>query len=143
MSLVIALLEAVAVASLVGLILVGLGYLSLPLLFVMQRQTVPPAPPLPPDAELPFVLVQLAVFNEPAVVSGLLRSVAALDWPKDKLVIQLLDDSTDETTAIAAAVIVAALCVRRLISRICTAPTAAVSKPAPWPPAWLSATRPS
>ncbi len=51
--------------------------------------------------ELPTVTVQLPVFNELHVVERLLTSVARLDYPKDKLQIQLLDDSTDETTEIA------------------------------------------
>src|SRR5947207_11009844 len=53
-------------------------------------------------AEPPIVTVQLPVFNERFVVERLLESVAALDWPKDRLEIQLLDDSTDDTTSIAA-----------------------------------------
>jgi len=57
-----------------------------------------------PDEDLPHVLVQIPVFNEPEVVSGALRVAAALDWPQSKLHIQLLDDSCDETTEIAAAV---------------------------------------
>jgi len=52
-------------------------------------------------AELPLVTVQLPVFNEMHVVKRLLTSVAQLDYPKEKLQIQLLDDSTDETTSIA------------------------------------------
>jgi cellulose synthase/poly-beta-1,6-N-acetylglucosamine synthase-like glycosyltransferase len=54
---------------------------------------------------LPHVLVQIPVYNEPAMVADCLRSVAALDWPRGKLHIQLLDDSTDETTKIAAPVV--------------------------------------
>ena len=59
------------------------------------------APALP--ADLPRVLLQIPVFNEPLVTEQSLRCVALLDWPKDKLRIQLLDDSTDETTERAAA----------------------------------------
>ena len=50
--------------------------------------------------ELPLVTVQLPVFNEMYVVRRLLDSVAALDYPKEKLQIQILDDSTDDTTRI-------------------------------------------
>ncbi len=54
------------------------------------------------DAEaLPFVTVQLPLFNERTVVSRLIRSVGALHYPKERFEIQVLDDSTDETTAIA------------------------------------------
>ena len=47
--------------------------------------------------ELPMVTVQLPVFNELHVVERLIRAVGELDYPKDKLNIQVLDDSTDET----------------------------------------------
>lgn len=58
---------------------------------------------LPPDAALPDVVVQVPVFNESAVVERAIASLAQLDWPGDKLHIQLCDDSTDETTALARA----------------------------------------
>jgi cellulose synthase/poly-beta-1,6-N-acetylglucosamine synthase-like glycosyltransferase len=67
-----------------------------------RRRPLPDCPPIAGD--LPRVLVQLPVFNEPAVVENVLRTAAALDWPRDRLTIQLLDDSTDETSAIAATV---------------------------------------
>jgi cellulose synthase/poly-beta-1,6-N-acetylglucosamine synthase-like glycosyltransferase len=56
---------------------------------------------LPPDAELPRVLVQIPVYNEPLVVERAVQSAGALDWPRDRLKIQLLDDSTDLTADIA------------------------------------------
>ncbi|MBZ0253981.1 MAG: glycosyltransferase [Candidatus Methylomirabilis sp.] len=55
-------------------------------------------------AERPLVCVQLPIFNERYVVERLLVRVADLDWPRDRLHIQLLDDSTDDTTEIAAGV---------------------------------------
>jgi cellulose synthase/poly-beta-1,6-N-acetylglucosamine synthase-like glycosyltransferase len=65
---------------------------------------LPPAadrapPPLP--ADLPAVLVQIPVYNEPAVVERALAAAGQLDWPRDRLKIQLLDDSTDLTADIA------------------------------------------
>lgn len=51
---------------------------------------------------LPLVTVQLPLYNEPCVVERLLDAVAALDWPPERLQIQVLDDSTDETTALVA-----------------------------------------
>jgi cellulose synthase/poly-beta-1,6-N-acetylglucosamine synthase-like glycosyltransferase len=51
----------------------------------------------------PVVTVQLPVFNEKFVIDRLLDAVAGLDWPKDRLEIQVLDDSTDETVEIARA----------------------------------------
>jgi len=49
-----------------------------------------------PD-EVPFVTIQLPVYNEMYVMERLLDNIAEIDYPKDKLEIQVLDDSTDET----------------------------------------------
>jgi cellulose synthase/poly-beta-1,6-N-acetylglucosamine synthase-like glycosyltransferase len=57
--------------------------------------------PVPPPAELPTVTVQLPLYNEMYVVERLLESVTAIDYPRERLEIQVLDDSTDETTTIA------------------------------------------
>ena len=46
---------------------------------------------------LPVVTVQLPIYNEVHVVERLLKAISELDYPKDKLEIQVLDDSTDET----------------------------------------------
>ncbi len=54
---------------------------------------------------LPRVTVQLPVYNEVYVVERLIRSACALDYPADRLEIQVLDDSDDETSPIAARVI--------------------------------------
>jgi len=51
--------------------------------------------------ELPRVTVQLPIFNEQYVVERLLDAVCRLDYPREKLDIQLLDDSTDETVEVA------------------------------------------
>jgi cellulose synthase/poly-beta-1,6-N-acetylglucosamine synthase-like glycosyltransferase len=53
------------------------------------------------DADLPHVTVQLPLFNEATVAVRLLEAIARADYPKDKLEIQVLDDSTDETQALA------------------------------------------
>lgn len=52
--------------------------------------------------DFPTVTVQLPVYNEKYVVLRLINAVAQLDYPIDKLEIQLLDDSNDETVAIIA-----------------------------------------
>lgn len=54
--------------------------------------------PLPPSDALPHVVVQLPVYNEGEIVKRAISAAAALDWPKDKLHIQICDDSTDDTT---------------------------------------------
>ncbi len=46
---------------------------------------------------LPGVTVQLPIFNEYHVVERLIGAVGRLDYPRDRLQIQVLDDSTDET----------------------------------------------
>ncbi|WP_242155731.1 cellulose synthase family protein [Aestuariivivens sediminis] len=47
--------------------------------------------------EVPYVTIQLPVYNEMYVMERLLDNIAKIDYPKDKLEIQVLDDSTDET----------------------------------------------
>jgi cellulose synthase/poly-beta-1,6-N-acetylglucosamine synthase-like glycosyltransferase len=54
---------------------------------------------------LPRVTVQLPIFNEMYVVRRLVDAVCRLDYPRDLLEIQVLDDSTDETREIARAVV--------------------------------------
>ncbi|HEY4842556.1 MAG TPA: cellulose synthase family protein [Terriglobales bacterium] len=56
-------------------------------------------------ASLPRVTVQLPIFNEQYVVDRLLDAVCRLEYPRDKLDIQLLDDSTDETVEVARALV--------------------------------------
>ncbi|HEU4642664.1 MAG TPA: glycosyltransferase [Gemmatimonadaceae bacterium] len=74
-------------------------------LFRRHRMEPHPTPPLP--ERLPVVTVQLPVFNELYVAERLIRSACALDYPRDRLQIQVLDDSTDETLALT----------RRLVAR--------------------------
>ncbi len=73
---------------------------------LLLGRRVRPGAPLPPlPGAPPVVTVQLPVYNEPRVVERLVDAACALDWPADRLEIQLLDDSTDETPAIAAAAV--------------------------------------
>jgi cellulose synthase/poly-beta-1,6-N-acetylglucosamine synthase-like glycosyltransferase len=57
------------------------------------------------EDELPPITVQLPLFNELYVVERLLEAVTKLDYPRHKLEIQVLDDSTDETVKIASAAV--------------------------------------
>jgi len=59
------------------------------------------ATPLPADSELPHVVVQIPSFNEGSVLRRGVEAAAALDWPREKLHIQILDDSTDSTAELA------------------------------------------
>src|SRR5579871_704918 len=55
--------------------------------------------------ELPRVTVQLPIFNEQFVIERLLDAISQLDYPLDKLDVQVLDDSTDETIAVASGLV--------------------------------------
>ena len=59
-------------------------------------------PAAPADSEVPFVTVQLPVYNEMYVVERLIESVSDFDYPLDRFEIQVLDDSTDESVEIIA-----------------------------------------
>jgi cellulose synthase/poly-beta-1,6-N-acetylglucosamine synthase-like glycosyltransferase len=62
--------------------------------------------PLPQPAEpetWPMVTVQLPVYNELYVVKRLIDAIASLDYPREQLQVQVLDDSTDETTRMVSA----------------------------------------
>lgn len=61
---------------------------------------IPPAPSNPPVPPVPRVTVQLPIYNELHVAERVIDAAAALDYPVDRLCIQVLDDSTDETTRV-------------------------------------------
>ncbi|MEO7167945.1 MAG: cellulose synthase family protein [Spartobacteria bacterium] len=86
---------------LIGLSGYGLHRYFIVYLFLKNRKRAPQ--PLTRFEELPVVTVQLPIFNEMYVVERLLKSVSELDYPKELLQIQVLDDSTDETQGLAAA----------------------------------------
>jgi cellulose synthase/poly-beta-1,6-N-acetylglucosamine synthase-like glycosyltransferase len=56
-------------------------------------------------SEFPFITVQLPLFNEMYVVERLVKAVSEIDYPHDRMEIQVLDDSTDETVALARATV--------------------------------------
>ncbi len=71
--------------------------------YLYRRHRREPAVATGHFARLPVVTVQLPIFNEVYVATRLLEAVAALDYPRDRLEIQVLDDSTDETRELLAA----------------------------------------
>src|SRR5690349_18408472 len=84
---------------LLGLSLYGLHRYVIIYLYYKYRKQVPQA--AGQFEKLPVVTVQLPVYNEMYVVERLLNAVAELDYPRELLQVQLLDDSTDETTELA------------------------------------------
>ena len=78
-------------------------------LYMKHRDQAPPAPG--PLAACPPVTVQLPIYNEMYVADRLIDAVCEMDYPRELLEIQVLDDSTDETKDIAE------LAVRRHASR--------------------------
>lgn len=78
--------------------LYGLHALILTILTIINRRRKPPAPQPPP--EWPLVAVQLPLYNERAVAERIIDAVCGFDYPLDRLVIQVLDDSTDGSTEI-------------------------------------------
>ena len=67
----------------------------------MKNKDRAPGPPPAWNGPLPAVTVQLPLYNEMYVVDRLLQATARIEYPKDRLEIQVLDDSTDETTEVA------------------------------------------
>ena len=107
--LLVGLIDIALTLCVLGMVAIGASFLLLVARFLYDEMRgagdgSAAVPPLA-EADLPHVVLQIPVFNEPRVVEGALRAAAALDWPRDRLHIQLLDDSTDETTERAAAII--------------------------------------
>jgi cellulose synthase/poly-beta-1,6-N-acetylglucosamine synthase-like glycosyltransferase len=89
-------------AVLLGLSAFGLHRLHLVLLVRRNRARIASAQRTEPlgEHELPKVTIQLPLFNESTVAIRLLQAVSKVDYPADKLEVQVLDDSTDETAAL-------------------------------------------
>ena len=94
---------------LIGLSGYGLHRYFIVYLFLKNRKRTPQ--PLAHFDQLPVITMQLPLFNEIYVVERLLKSVSELDYPRELLQIQVLDDSTDETRELTAS------CVRGLSER--------------------------
>ena len=82
-------------------ILAVLGTHRYLMIYLYHRDRDQKALPAPLPEDLPRVTVQLPIYNEMYVVERLLESVVGIRYPKDRLEIQVLDDSTDETQGIA------------------------------------------
>jgi cellulose synthase/poly-beta-1,6-N-acetylglucosamine synthase-like glycosyltransferase len=94
---IVAIIEFLYLLSLVGLMIYGLNNLVTTLIYMRSREKPYQPPVLSPNLELPNVTIQLPLYNERYMVERLLSCVSRLDYPADKLQIQVLDDSTDDT----------------------------------------------
>lgn len=86
--------------SLLFIFLFSLGQLHLTWHYLRSLRSPPPPPR--EIVEWPMVTVQLPIYNERYVVQRLIDAIVAFDYPADRLEIQVLDDSTDETVEIIA-----------------------------------------
>jgi len=91
-------------AVMIVLSLYGIHRYQLCWLYFKYRKNYRPDPPKQFD-ELPRVTIQLPIFNEQFVIDRLVEAVCSLEYPREKLEIQVLDDSTDETTEVASGIV--------------------------------------
>ncbi|MEZ4731921.1 MAG: glycosyltransferase [Caldilineaceae bacterium] len=101
-------LQSLYAVGMVGLAIYGVQAFGLTFLFLWQRfleqrhrdhTSVQPAAQR--NDPWPLVTIQLPVYNEWHVIERLIDACANLDYPPDRLQIQVLDDSTDQTTGVA------------------------------------------
>ena len=94
-------LSAIYILAIAGIAIFGmLGTVTL--LYYLRVRKIDIACPEVPTELLPRVTVQLPIYNERYVVKRLIDGAAELEYPQAKLSIQVIDDSTDDTTKIAA-----------------------------------------
>ena len=91
-------------AVMIVLALYGVHRYTMCYLYFKYKKNYNPNPPRRFE-ELPRVTVQLPIFNEQFVIDRLIEAVCAMEYPREKLEIQVLDDSTDETQQVAAGIV--------------------------------------
>ena len=98
-------LKTVYSLCLVVLFLFSMNSLALSILYLLNRKKVWNKPVPEMKQEWPKVTIQLPIFNERYMVERLIKAMTRLDYPADKLQIQVLDDSTDSTTELVATLV--------------------------------------
>ncbi len=86
--------------SLLGLILFGIHRLKISLGYLRWKRRDNVLPRRPDGVRGASLCIQCPIYNEPAMIVGLLETVTAVEWDEGCLEIQILDDSTDETSSI-------------------------------------------
>jgi cellulose synthase/poly-beta-1,6-N-acetylglucosamine synthase-like glycosyltransferase len=97
-----AILSVLYLIALIGLFCYGVNAFVMVALHWWHRRRAQAQRPPDPPAIWPTVTIQLPLYNERYVARRLLEAVGALDYPAERLEIQVLDDSTDDTTALLA-----------------------------------------
>ncbi len=82
---------------LVWLAMYGVSNFVNAILFLRARKTLKPRHVPAQPSQWPSITLQLPIFNEKYTVERLLKAVTQLEYPADRLEIQVLDDSTDDT----------------------------------------------
>lgn len=82
------------------LFLYGINSLTLSGIYLFQRKKIWTKKKNQDLAQLPVISVQLPIYNEGHIVVDLLKHISLLNYPKEKMQIQVLDDSTDHTKAL-------------------------------------------
>jgi cellulose synthase/poly-beta-1,6-N-acetylglucosamine synthase-like glycosyltransferase len=93
-------LAGIYIGSVLGISVFGMLGIVTFWFYLKHRHDSFPCPEVQ-EGDLPKVTVQLPIYNERFVLERLIKSAANLDYPVDKFQIQVLDDSTDDTTDIA------------------------------------------
>ncbi len=94
------LVRALYTATLAALALYAVHVLVLVVLYLRHRRESGPRLPAVTEADLPSVTVQIPLRNEQHVAHRIIRAAGALDWPADRLEVQVLDDSDDATVPV-------------------------------------------
>ncbi len=92
-------------AVMIVLSIYGVHRYTLCYLYFKYRKNYDPRPARCTLTNLPRVTVQLPIFNEQFVIDRLIEAICAMEYPREKLEIQVLDDSTDETQQVASAIV--------------------------------------
>ena len=90
----------VYIISLLYLFLFSICQIHLTWIYISKKEKQDQEPFMTPPEFQPNVTIQLPVYNEKYVIERLIDAIAGLHYPKEKIEIQVLDDSTDETTSI-------------------------------------------
>ena len=89
-------LQILYLICITGMAVFGFNNIVSTILYLKTRKKNLVLPKLSPD-KLSTVTVQLPIFNERYMVKRLLKAISQLDYPNEKLQVQVLDDSTDDT----------------------------------------------